>query len=237
MPVTYALISFDFVLASIKNIRSGGIGIPACCVNFSIDSTRSACFSCNGRYLLNIGSSTQGLMKTTKSTSGIDANQKCSHQFRGRRRIAANRISTTTRPNNMLITSPLVQSQNHEPQPWMDCSYRSESPCQYTPIGNCSTARSKKKPGTKIAPCTIRFLLRASAKSLNRATTPFFNSTTSTTIPHPTETKYRAYPAREYATAFSYFSRLSRNRSVFCFVVSAAARSPDPLCSCVEAFG
>src|SRR6516162_5454642 len=192
-------------------MRSAGIGIPAFSVSFSIDRTSAGSLSLSGSNLLNIGSITQGVTNTRKVASGTAANQKYSHQVRGFHRITAKRISATTSPSPTFSNSAFVQSQNHDPQPCIDCWYRSDSPCPQTPIGRRKTPNSKSKPGTKITACSKRLPVRRSAKSLSLATTPSLKSSHSTRMLQPTETKYSRYHAFEYATAFLYASLLNRN--------------------------
>src|SRR5437660_9134564 len=116
-PVTYALRAFVFLLAAIRNTRSGGMETPACFVSFSIAATRSGCSLLSGSNLLNSGSMTRGVITISPRRIRTAGNQKYSHQRRGLRCITANRIKTRTIPNAKLRHSPLVQSQNHDPQP------------------------------------------------------------------------------------------------------------------------
>ena len=71
----------------------------------------------SGSNLLNSGSITRGVITISPRRIKTAGNQKYNHQRRGLRRIAANKIRTRTIPNAVLRDSPLVQSQNHEPQP------------------------------------------------------------------------------------------------------------------------
>src|SRR6267154_1061402 len=54
--------AFVFRLASIRNMRSGGMGTPACCVSFSMAATRCGCSLLSGSNLLNSGSITTGVI-------------------------------------------------------------------------------------------------------------------------------------------------------------------------------
>src|SRR5437660_7939367 len=116
-PVTYALMAFVFWLATIRKMRSGGIGTPAWFVSFWMVVTNSGWSLLSGSNLLNSGSITNGVITITPRRIRTAGNQKYNHQRRGLRRITANRISTRTIPNPVLRNSPLLQSQNHELQP------------------------------------------------------------------------------------------------------------------------
>src|SRR2546429_4963569 len=75
-----------FLLASSRNMRSGGIGTPARFVSFSIEATRFACCSLSGSNLLNSGSITKGMITMITSRMATAGNQKSNHQRRGLKR-------------------------------------------------------------------------------------------------------------------------------------------------------
>src|ERR1700756_1951753 len=115
---------------------------------------------------------TSGPIKIVPTMMGKAANQKYSHHRRGLRRITANRINTRIRAKNVPISSSLVQSQNHEPQRCTDCSYRSDSECQYKRTGRSKMSIVKISRGTNTKACNHRRAVRRSAKSRNLAATP-----------------------------------------------------------------
>src|ERR1700675_1793961 len=121
-PVTYASTSLVFSLALIRNMRSAGIGTPACFVKFSIAATSSGLVACKGSNLLNIGSMSHGLMNTMKSTTGSAANHRYSHQRRGLRRISEERMSAKISANPTINNFSLLQFDTHDPQFCTDIS-------------------------------------------------------------------------------------------------------------------
>src|SRR5437879_12309023 len=109
--------AFVFRLATIKNMRSGGMGTPACFVSFSMATTRSACSLASGSNLLNSGSITRGVITISPTRIKTAGNQKYNHQHHGPRGLGAYKNRTRTIPNTVLRLSPLDQALNHDPQP------------------------------------------------------------------------------------------------------------------------
>src|SRR5690348_7494570 len=126
-PVTYASTAFVFSLAFIRNIRSGGIFIPARWTTCSSAVTNCGSLCCSGSNLLNIGSITSGERKITENKMGSAASQKYSHHLRGLRRITAYKIHTRIIPRMKLRISPFTQSPAHELHPCTEIPYRFES--------------------------------------------------------------------------------------------------------------